>query len=31
MAESKTENKTVTVDETVAKLDTNGDGHLSAE
>ena len=31
MAESKTENKTVTVDETVAKLDTNGDGHISAE
>jgi hypothetical protein len=31
MAESKTKNKTVTVDETVAKLDTNGDGHISAE
>lgn len=30
MAE-ESKNKTVTVDETVAKLDTNGDGHISAE
>ena len=30
MAE-ESKNKTVTVDETVAKLETNGDGHISAE